>query len=96
MSMGPCKVPVLSIKWLLPLLIGALGLSHAEQQPEQKPVSTESSDTRIILDVNRVNMLFTVTDKKGRFITDLASGKGPPARTFAVSTAIVCRCYATR
>jgi len=27
---------------------------------------------RIVLDVNRVNMLFTVTDKKGRFITDLA------------------------
>ncbi len=26
---------------------------------------------RIVLDVNRVNMLFTVTDKKGRFITDL-------------------------
>jgi VWFA-related protein len=27
--------------------------------------------TRIILDVTRVNMLFTVTDKKGRFVTDL-------------------------
>ena len=26
---------------------------------------------RIVLDVTRVNMLFTVTDKKGRFITDL-------------------------
>ena len=28
--------------------------------------------TRIMVDVTRVNMLFTVTDKKGRFITDLA------------------------
>jgi hypothetical protein len=41
------------------------------QQPEQKPVRVEPSDTRIVLEVNRVNMLFTVTDKKGRFITDL-------------------------
>ena len=27
--------------------------------------------TRIKVDVTRVNMLFTVTDKKGRFVTDL-------------------------
>ena len=31
----------------------------------------EDSDTRIKVDVTRVNVLFTVTDKKGRFITDL-------------------------
>ncbi len=36
----------------------------------QKPASPPDPD-RIILDVTRVNMLFTVTDKKGRFITDL-------------------------
>src|SRR5579871_5586790 len=36
------------------------------------PGAAESDDpTRIILDVTRVNILFTVTDKKGRFITDL-------------------------
>jgi VWFA-related protein len=36
------------------------------------PNATESDDaTRIILDVTRVNILFTVTDKKGRFVTDL-------------------------
>jgi Ca-activated chloride channel family protein len=34
--------------------------------------AAESDDaTRIILDVTRVNILFTVTDKKGRFVTDL-------------------------
>jgi VWFA-related protein len=34
--------------------------------------ATEPDDaTRIILDVTRVNILFTVTDKKGRFVTDL-------------------------
>ena len=36
----------------------------------QKPSPTPDPD-RIVLDVTRVNMLFTVTDKKGRFITDL-------------------------
>jgi len=67
------------MKWLLPTVIGAVGLSLAGQQADQKLVPRDSSDktqaepsdTRIILDVNRVNMLFTVTDKKGKFITDL-------------------------
>jgi VWFA-related protein len=35
----------------------------AEPQPQDK--------NRITLDVSRVNMLFTVSDKKGRFVTDL-------------------------
>src|SRR5258707_13710256 len=38
----------------------------------QKPAVTEPQDkNRITLDVSRVNMLFTVSDKKGRFVTDL-------------------------
>jgi VWFA-related protein len=38
----------------------------------QKPAEIiDDPSTRIILDVTRVNMLFTVTDKKGRFVTDL-------------------------
>jgi VWFA-related protein len=47
----------------------------AAQNPSQAPtpVPAEQADqpTRIQVDVTRVNMLFTVTDKKGRFITDL-------------------------
>ena len=39
--------------------------------PAAQPPVTES-DTQITLDVNRVNMLFTVSDKKGRFVTNLA------------------------
>ncbi len=37
------------------------------------PTQAESTQdaNRIVLDVTRVNMLFTVTDKKGRFITNL-------------------------
>src|SRR5271166_3410696 len=48
---------------------------HAQQAvapAAQKPEAVEDPGTRIILDVTRVNMLFTVTDKKGRFVTDLA------------------------
>src|SRR5262249_48835023 len=45
------------------------------QQPVQPPKPSEAlrSDESqpIRVDVTRVNMLFTVTDKKGRFITDL-------------------------
>jgi len=58
------------MKRLFPTVIAALGVSLAGQQPPQKPAA-DAPDTRIILEVNRVDMLFTVTDKKGRFITDL-------------------------
>ena len=47
-------------------------LAGAEQPPT--PAKAEVDENRITLDVNRVNMLFTVTDKKGRFITNLTKG----------------------
>lgn len=66
------------MKVLLPVLACvAVCLTLGGQTPQsplpgQKPALTEPVDpNRIILDVTRVNMLFTVTDKKGRFITDL-------------------------
>ena len=37
----------------------------------QKPEVVEEPGARITVDVNRVNMLFTVMDRKGRFVTDL-------------------------
>jgi len=43
------------------------GVLHAQQQP----ISPEDERNKIVLDVQRVNMLYTVSDKKGRFITDL-------------------------
>src|SRR5690349_4383882 len=46
-------------------------LAPAQQPVEQKPAPVDPSGTRITVDVTRVNVLFTVTDKKGRFITDL-------------------------
>jgi len=39
-----------------------------EQLPSQ---AGQDDQTKITLDVTRVNILFTVTDKKGRFVTDL-------------------------
>jgi Ca-activated chloride channel family protein len=57
------------MKYLLAGVLVALSVSAA-QQPDQKPAA-DAPDTRIILEVNRVDMLFTVTDRKGRFITNL-------------------------
>jgi len=63
------------------LCVGLLGaLAAAAQQPgarTQRPkpgsetLPPDDEKTRIILDVTRVNLLFTVTDRKGRFITNL-------------------------
>jgi VWFA-related protein len=44
------------------------------QEPARKADAQQTAsdnDTRILVDVTRVNILFTVTDKKGRFIVDL-------------------------
>jgi VWFA-related protein len=44
----------------------------AAQTPvQQRPAVQADEPTRIQVDVTRVNMLFTVTDKKGRFVTNL-------------------------
>jgi VWFA-related protein len=64
------------MKSVVPVLVCTFTLALWAQQSAQvaqKPERVEpaSEQTRIILDVTRVNMLFTVTDKKGRFVTDL-------------------------
>ncbi|MBC7928714.1 MAG: VWA domain-containing protein, partial [Bryobacteraceae bacterium] len=41
------------------------------QYPATAAPADPQSDTQITLDVNRVSMLFTVSDKKGRFVTNL-------------------------
>ena len=60
----------------LVLLALAASLSASAQTPPAaaKPAAPEKSvddQSRIVLDVTRVNLLFTVSDKKGRFVTDL-------------------------
>jgi Ca-activated chloride channel homolog len=57
------------MKAVLPIVLGATALFA--QTVIQKGSLPQPDPGRIVLDVTRVNMLFTVTDKKGRFITDL-------------------------
>jgi VWFA-related protein len=47
-----------------------LALASGQTPVQQRPVQADEP-TRITIDVTRVNMLFTVTDKKGRFVTNL-------------------------
>lgn len=53
------------------ILIAAEAQQTKGPAPTAQPPAADS-DTQITLDVNRVNMLFTVSDKKGRFVTNLA------------------------
>ena len=55
------------------LLVSFAGLRSGagSNRPAVSPGGPRMSRTRIILDVTRVNLLFTVTDKRGRFVTNL-------------------------
>ena len=56
----------------LALLLSGQGRSQKAAKNAQPPAeAAPSQDARITLDVSRVNMLYTVSDKRGRFITDL-------------------------
>jgi VWFA-related protein len=62
------------MKWQHVTGLGAMvcmALTLCGQKPAAPAVPESDDPTRIVLDVTRVNLLFTVTDKKGRFITDL-------------------------
>ena len=61
-----------SLLTLATLAILTLGAVHAGQQAPEKPAAADDSIFRG--EVTRVNMLFTVTDKRGRFVTDLTRG----------------------
>jgi Ca-activated chloride channel homolog len=52
---------------ILGILAGALSAQNAKQ-----PANATPEEPRISVDVTRVQLLFTVSDKKGRFVTDLA------------------------
>lgn len=51
----------------------ARGFDLLAQAPAPKPAASSDNDpqSRITLDVTRVSILFTVSDKKGRFVTNL-------------------------
>lgn len=56
---------------VIPVLLGATALFAQTVVQKGSLPQAQADPGRIVLDVTRVNMLFTVTDKKGRFITDL-------------------------
>src|SRR6516225_3053765 len=49
----------------------AVAQSLAPSASAINPAPQNDDTTRILVDVTRVDMLFTVTDKKGRFVTNL-------------------------
>jgi Ca-activated chloride channel homolog len=57
--------------WAPVTAIGALGFALLAQDLKQVPPPQTDEPTRIQVEVTRVPMLFTVTDKKGRFIMNL-------------------------
>src|SRR5580692_1404191 len=66
-----CLGALCALLCLVPVVVAQKAAAPQKAAPAG-PSTPESDDpTRIILDVTRVNILFTVTDKKGRFVTDL-------------------------
>jgi hypothetical protein len=55
----------------LPAALCALSFVLIAQKGDKTPPQEPPDKTRITLDVSRVSMLFTVSDKKHRFVTDL-------------------------
>jgi Ca-activated chloride channel homolog len=55
------------------LLLSGQSKDQAKNNDKTTPPDT-GDRTRITLDVSRVSMLYTVSDKKGRFVTDLSKG----------------------
>jgi VWFA-related protein len=54
------------------LCLLSLLLAGQSKNNDQAVPADSAEKSRITLDVSRVNMLYTVSDKKGRFVTDLA------------------------
>jgi Ca-activated chloride channel homolog len=72
------KIKTPFMKFAVMVVVVAAGLAAASLYPleaRQKPAPSApvpgSAEAPIRAEVTRVNMLFTVTDKKGRFVTDL-------------------------
>ena len=64
---------IVSMKTLyIPIALGAVSFLLAGQKADKLPPQDTQDRNRISVDVSRVNMLFTVSDKKHRFVTDLA------------------------
>ena len=63
-------IPVLAIAAVWGVVVWSADARQQTKTPPEEPPSA-NDPSRIVYDVTRVNMLFTVTDKHGRFVTDL-------------------------
>ena len=63
-------IPVLAIAAVWGVVVWSADARQKTKTPPEEPPSA-NDPSRIVYDVTRVNMLFTVTDKHGRFVTDL-------------------------
>ncbi len=57
--------------WAIGAGLAVFGALGGVEFAQQTPVMKDGDPTRITVEVTRVNMLFTVMDKKGRFVTNL-------------------------
>ncbi|MBX9601044.1 MAG: VWA domain-containing protein [Bryobacteraceae bacterium] len=60
----------MKLAWFLPFAFLPV-LAQAPSKPAPATAAETQDPDRITLDVTRVNFLFTVSDRKGRFVTDL-------------------------
>src|SRR5271166_5828972 len=72
LSAGLCVSLCLAASFLKAQKTPVPGQSSLSTEQVQGQTGEQEDQTKITLDVTRVNILFTVTDKKGRFVTDLA------------------------
>jgi Ca-activated chloride channel homolog len=56
---------------VMALAVWAAGQQDPSTLPKVAPAQQADDPARILVEVTRVNLLFTVTDKKGRFVTNL-------------------------
>src|ERR1700733_2876058 len=54
------------------VILGMMAAAVSAQPPASKTTGDEDQQSQFTLDVNRVQLLFTVSDKKGRFVNNLA------------------------
>jgi Ca-activated chloride channel family protein len=67
----PCVGALCALLCLVPVVVAQKAAAPQQKAAAGQNAGESDDPTRIVLDVTRVNILFTVTDKKGRFVTDL-------------------------
>jgi Ca-activated chloride channel family protein len=70
-SMKPVAVTLAAWATLAPIFLSPIHARQNQSNSQSSPPDQRHQAGAIVSEVTRVNMLFTVTDKRGRFVTDL-------------------------